>query len=122
MQQRWVFPLFSHISAPRIFEAIGLDKDLVDKYFPGTVSRIEGISLKDIEDDIESWHATAFDPLGLGVDLTLDSVGAHKERSGKEEHLYNPLTIHMLQEATRTGNYELFEKNTQRVFAMMEIR
>ena len=43
---------------------------------------------------IESGMATAFDPLGLGVDLTLDSVGAHKERSGKEEHLYNPLTIH----------------------------
>ena len=57
----------SYISS-KIFEAIGLDKDLVDKYFPGTVSRIEGISLKDIEDDIESWHATAFDPLGLGVD------------------------------------------------------
>ena len=102
----------SYISS-KIFEAIGLDKDLVDKYFPGTVSRIEGISLKDIEDDIESWHATAFDPLGLGVDLTLDSVGAHKERSGKEEHLYNPLTIHMLQEATRTGNYELFKKYSE---------
>ena len=54
-----------------------------------------------------------FDPLGLGVDLTLDSVGAHKERSGKEEHLYNPLTIHMLQEATRTGNYELFKKYSE---------
>ena len=47
------------------------------------------------------------------MDLTLDSVGAHKERSGKEEHLYNPLTIHMLQQATRTGNYELFKKYSE---------
>ena len=39
----------------------------------------------------------------------------HKARSGKEEHLYNPLTIHLLQESTRTGNYELFKEYTQRV-------
>lgn len=52
-------------------------------------------------------HSAAFDPLGLDVDLTLDSVGSHKSRSGQEEHLYNPLTIHLLQEATRRGDYSI---------------
>ena len=53
-----------------------------------------------------------FDPLGLDVDLTLDSVGSHKSRSGQEEHLYNPLTIHFLQEATRKGDYSIFKQYT----------
>ena len=81
----------------KIFEAIGIDSEVVDKYFTGTVSRIEGISIKDIEDDIENLHNKAFDPLDLTVDTTLDSSGDHKMRSGKEEHLYNPQTIHLLQ-------------------------
>ena len=57
-------------------------------------------------------HSAAFDPLGLDVDLTLDSVGSHKSRSGQEEHLYNPLTIHLLQEATRKGDYSIFKQYT----------
>ena len=57
-------------------------------------------------------HSAAFDPLGLDVDLTLDSVGSHKSRSGQEEHLYNPLTIHLLQEATRRGDYSIFKQYT----------
>jgi glutamate synthase (ferredoxin) len=48
--------------------------------------------------------------LELGVDDTLDSVGTHKSRSGKEEHLYNPKTIHLLQQATRLGDYKLFKE------------
>ena len=59
------------------------------------MSRIEGISLKDIQEDVETLHSKAFDPLGLPTDTTLDSNGAHKLRSGKEEHLYNPQTIHL---------------------------
>ena len=43
-----------------------------------------------------SLHSAAFDPLGLDVDLTLESAGSHKSRSGEEDHLYNPLTIHLL--------------------------
>ena len=54
----------------------------------------------------------AFDPLGLATDLTLDSPGHHKMRSGGDEHLYNPATIHTLQEATRRGDYELFKQYT----------
>ena len=54
----------------------------------------------------------AFDPLGLGVDTTLSSVGIHKLRSGenKEDHLYNPAVIVALREATHTGDYERFKE------------
>jgi len=96
----------------KIFEAIGIDSAVINKYFTGTVSRVEGISLKDIQDDVETLHSKAFDPLGLSTDTTLDSEGAHKMRSGKEEHLYNPQTIHLLQLATHTGDYNTFKEYT----------
>ncbi len=96
----------------QIFEAIGISKEVVDKYFTDTVSRVGGVTLKDIESDMDLLHSAAFDPLGLDVDLTLDSVGSHKSRSGQEEHLYNPLTIHLLQEATRKGDYSIFKQYT----------
>ena len=94
------------------FEAIGINSDVINKYFTGTVSRIEGIGLKDIQEDVETLHSKAFDPLGLSTDTTLDSEGAHKMRSGKEEHLYNPQTIHLLQLAARTGDYNTFKEYT----------
>lgn len=96
----------------QIFEAIGISKKVVDQYFTDTVSRVGGITLDDIANDVDTLHSAAFDPLELDVDLTLDSVGSHKERAGQEEHLYNPLTIHLLQEAARTGSYETFKQYT----------
>ena len=96
--------------AAQIFEAIGISKEVVDKYFTNTVSRVGGIDLQDIASDVDVLHSAAFDPLGLDVDLTLDSVGSHKMRAGQEEHLYNPLTIHLLQEAARTGDYGIFKQ------------
>ena len=75
------------------FEAIGISKEVIDTYFPHTISRVEGITLKDIEADINALHNQAFDPLGYDVNPTLDSGGFHKERSHKEKHLYNPKTI-----------------------------
>ncbi len=94
----------------QIFESIGISKEVIDKYFTNTVSRVGGITLEDIANDVDVLHSTAFDPLGLDVDLTLESVGSHKERAGQEEHLYNPRTIHLLQKATSTGNYEVFKE------------
>ena len=97
----------------KIFEAIGLSKAVIDKYFTGTVSRIGGISIKDLEEQVDDKHSRAFDPLQLNVDLTLDSAGSHKMRSEKEEHLYNPKTIHLLQQSTQMGDYELFKQYTK---------
>ncbi len=96
----------------QIFEAIGIDNDVINKYFTNTVSRVGGISLKDIERQQDALHSRAFDPLGLENDLTLDSPGNHKMRSGGEEHLYNPATIHLLQESTKRGDYEMFKQYT----------
>ena len=98
----------------QIFEAIGISKEVIDKYFTNTVSRVGGITLEDIANDVDVLHSTAFDPLGLDVDLTLESVGSHKERSGQEEHLYNPRTIHLLQQAAWTGNYERVQPCAER--------
>ena len=66
----------------KIFEAIGIDSKVVDEYFTGTVSRVGGITLDDIAKQADELHSAAFDPLGLNVDLTLESVGRHKSRSG----------------------------------------
>ena len=96
----------------QIFEAIGIDEDVINKYFTNTVCRIGGTSLEDMEKEVDTLHSMAFDPLGLATDLTLDSPGHHKMRSGGDEHLYNPATIHTLQEATRRGDYELFKQYT----------
>ena len=99
----------------QIFEAVGISQDVIDKYFTGTVSRIGGITIKDIEKDINDMHARAFDPLGMDVDMSLDSTGYHKFRSHKEAHLYDPNTIFLLQQSTRTGDYELFKKYSDAV-------
>jgi len=96
----------------KIFEAIGISAEVIDKYFTNTVSRVGGITLKDIEKQVEALHSMAFDPLGLDNDLTLDSVGHHQMRSGADEHLYNPAVIHLLQQSTRRGDYKLFKEYT----------
>ena len=99
----------------KIFEALGIDKDVIDKYFTNTVSRIGGISIKDIENDVNTLHSAAYDPLGLETDVTLDSKGRHKMRSGADAHLYNPATIHLLQQSTKRGDYEMFKQYTSLV-------
>lgn len=99
----------------KIFEAVGISPEVIDQYFTGTVSRVGGITLKDIEKDVDLRHSQAFDPLGLPVDLELKSMGIHKSRSGGEAHRYNPQTIHMLQESAKKGDYGLFKQYTQMV-------
>ena len=94
----------------KIFEAIGIDSEVIDKYFTNTVSRIGGITLEDIAKAVDILHSEAYDPLGLATDMSLDSKGRHKMRSGAEEHLYNPQTIHLLQESARRGDYNLFKQ------------
>lgn len=96
----------------QIFEAVGICKEVIDKYFTNTVSPVDGIGLKEINDGVEWRHNHAFDPLGLGVDTTLDSMGEHKLRSGDntESHMYDPKTVITLREATHLGSYEKFKE------------
>ena len=98
----------------QIFEAVGISKEVIDQYFTNTVSRVGGIGLKEIEDDVNFHHNKAFDPLGLTVNTHLDSVGNHKLRRGPtcEDHLYSPETIIALQESTRNGDYSRFKEYT----------
>lgn len=98
----------------QIFEAVGIDKTVIEKYFTNTVSRVGGITLKEIEDDVNFNHNRAFDPLGLTVNQHLDSVGNHKMRRGStaENHLYSPETIIALQESTKNGDYNRFKEYT----------
>ena len=96
----------------QIFEAIGISRDVIDQYFTNTVSRVGGIGLREIAAMVDRNHSKAFDPLGLDTNLELDSLGEHKARAGGEDHMYNPRTIHLLQEATRRGDYSLFREYT----------
>ncbi len=97
----------------KLFEAVGVSGQLIDRYFSGTVSRIGGIGLSDISRRTEKLHTAAFDPLGLAVNDSISSVGSHKLRSGKSEHLYTPETIHLLQQAAWTGDYTTFKKYSE---------
>ena len=99
----------------KIFEAIGISKEVIDEYFTGTVSRVGGVSLDDIAAAVDAQHSKAFDPLGLPVDLELKTVGRHKFRADGENHRYNPKTIHMLQLSTREGDYDKFRQYTEMV-------
>ena len=96
----------------QIFECVGINRATVDRYFTNTVSRVEGVGLEEIGEGVEWNHSQAFDPLGLGFDSTLDSAGIHKLRSGpdKEDHMYNPRTILLLQKAAQEGSYKIFKE------------
>ena len=94
----------------QIFEAVGICRQVVDTYFTNTVSRVGGIGLEEINEAVVWRHDRAFDPMDLTVELTVDSSGFHKLRSGvdMEDHMYNPLTILTLQKAVQTGDFACF--------------
>ena len=73
----------------QIFECVGINRGVIDKYFTNTISRVEGVGLDEIGEGVEWNHNQAFEPLGLGFEPRLDSVGSHKLRSGpdKEDHM-----------------------------------
>ena len=104
-----VSTLQSYQSA-QIFEAVGIRKDVIDRYFTHTVSRVGGVGLEELGAAVEYHHSHAFDPLGLGVDTSLDSLGAHKLRQGErtEKHLFDAKVIVTLQEAVREGDYQKY--------------
>jgi len=94
----------------QIFEAVGLNTQLVDAYFTRTASRIEGVGLDKIAEEVRRRHQAAFPVSGNKVDRGLDSGGERKWRHNGEYHLFNPETIHFLQHSCRTGDVELYRK------------
>ncbi|HEX9062643.1 MAG TPA: glutamate synthase large subunit, partial [Clostridia bacterium] len=93
----------------QIFEALGLNEDIVEKYFKWTPSRIGGIGLEEIALETKLRHDSAFDGR-LSFDKTLDVGGNYQWRKDGEEHLFNPETVHKLQYACRTNDYKLFKE------------
>ncbi len=93
----------------QIFEAIGLNQDLVNKYFTWTPSRIEGIGIHEIAEEVRQRHERAFPPIPVETQ-TLDSGGQYQWRSEGEYHLFNPVTIHKLQQAARNNNFDMFKE------------
>jgi glutamate synthase (ferredoxin) len=98
----------------QIFEAIGLNKDVVDKYFTWTPSRIGGIGLDILCREIEMRHRRAF-PERPVDGHTLDVGGQYQWRADGELHLFNPQTVHKLQHSVRTGNYQIFKEYSKLV-------
>ena len=111
-----VSTLQSYQSA-QIFEAVGIRRDVIDRYFTHTISRVGGIGLDEMGRSVEYHHSHAFDPLGLGVDTSLDSLGTHKLRDGvhTEKHLFDAKTIVTLQEAVKEGNYQKYREYSRLV-------
>ncbi|GIN72618.1 glutamate synthase [NADPH] large chain [Bacillus sp. J14TS2] len=90
----------------QIFEAIGISQEVIDHYFPRTVSQIGGLSLDDIAKEVRTRHVKAFSE----DEPTLESGSDFQWRHNGELHLFRPDTIHTLQYACRTGKYELYKK------------
>jgi glutamate synthase (ferredoxin) len=93
----------------QIFEAIGLNKSVIKKYFTWTASRIEGADLEVLTQEALLRHQHAFAPRPGDIH-TLDVGGEYQWRKDGEEHLFNPETIHTLQRAVREGDYALYKK------------
>ena len=92
----------------QIFEALGINDEVIEKYFTRTPSRIGGIGLNEIAEEAIERHKNAFFPT-READL-LETGGEYQWRKTGEFHLFNPETIHTLQKATRNGDYETFKK------------
>ncbi|MBQ7823708.1 MAG: glutamate synthase subunit alpha, partial [Bacteroidaceae bacterium] len=97
----------------QLFEAIGVSSALLDKYFQGTTSKIEGIGMEDLYNDALADHTAG---LVIGDDdKTLDLAGLYTYRKDGEKHAWNPETISTLQLATRLGSYKKFKEYTAMV-------
>ena len=95
----------------QIFEAVGLNEDLIDRYFTGTVSRISGAGLEQIAAETLARHARAFPERDGGL-AGVDWGGQYQWRHDGEHHLFNPDTIFKLQHATRAGRRDVFREYT----------
>jgi len=100
----------------QIFEAIGLNTHLVEKYFTGTASRLEGSGINEVAEEALIRHRDAFpDRHNEDDEIALDTGGMYQWRKDGEYHLFNPETISLLQKAVRTGSYEVYKEYANKV-------
>lgn len=94
----------------QLFECVGLNSKVVNDYFPNTVTRIQGIGLREIEKEIYKRHKKAYKTGAVEADLNLDFGGQYKWRRHGEKHSFNPLTVAKLQEAVRGNKHKTFQE------------
>lgn len=100
----------------QIFEAVGLSQAVVDRYFTGTTSKLGGIGLDTIAEEVARRHATAYPRGGISpAHRELEIGGEYQWRREGEPHLFDPETVFRLQHSTRSGRYDVFKQYTQRV-------
>ena len=98
----------------QIFEALGLNSDVVDRYFVGTPTRIEGVGMDIIAEEVKIRHESAF-PKRAVNGHALDAGGRFQYRENGEYHLFNPATVHRLQESVRNNDYEMYKAYAEAV-------
>ncbi|WP_340104910.1 glutamate synthase large subunit [Rhodohalobacter sp. 8-1] len=98
----------------QIFEALGISQKVIDKYFTWTDSRIEGIGLDIIAKEAEMRHEQAYPTIRVNGQV-LDEGGQYKWRRNGEYHMYNPETVHLLQFASKTNDYQLYKDYAKRL-------
>ena len=100
----------------QVFEAVGLARELVDRHFTGTASRLGGVGLDVLAEEVARRHAVAYPPSGISpAHRTLAVGGEYQWRREGEPHLFDPETVFRLQHATREGRYDVFQQYTARV-------
>ncbi|MEX0594354.1 MAG: glutamate synthase large subunit, partial [Balneolaceae bacterium] len=98
----------------QIFEALGVSRKVIDRYFTWTDSRIEGVSLDIIAKEAQIRHDKAFPKTSVNGSV-LDEGGLYNWRKNGEYHMYNPETVHLLQFASKTGDYQLYKEYADRL-------
>ena len=96
----------------QLFECVGINTNTVEKYFPNTPTRIQGIGLMEIEKEIVKRHKRAFNP---NIESDIEIGGEYRWRRGQEKHMFNPLTVAKLQESVRTNKASTFKEYSELV-------
>ena len=97
----------------QLFECIGINTNVVDKYFPNTATRIQGIGLHEIEKEIHKRYSKAYKKRKIAGDMELEIGGQYRWRRNGEHHLFNPLTIAKLQEAVRSNKPNTYKEYSE---------
>ncbi|GGK13807.1 glutamate synthase [Yeosuana aromativorans] len=97
----------------QLFECIGINTNVVNKYFPNTVTRIQGIGLHEIEKEISKRYLNAYKERNIAADLDLEVGGQYRWRRNGEQHMFNPLTVAKLQESVRSNKPDTYKEYSE---------
>ncbi len=115
MSKMGVSTIMSYRGA-QLFEAVGLNKDVIDKYFTGTTSRVGGVGLDEIAEEVAIRHRVAYpNQWTAAPHRDLRTGGDYKWRRTGEDHLNDPEAIFLLQQSTQRGDYEMFKKYSEHI-------